>query len=126
MSGRLADNVVHFGRILRDAGMPVGSNRLLTAIEALEVVGITRRDDVRAALATTLLDRHEQQPLFDAAFDAFWRDPKLLEKMMYLALPTVEGRASQRQPERPRRLEEVLRAAEPRLPERQPAPADGE
>ena len=92
--GRLADNVVHFGRVLRAAGLPVGSNRIIGAIQALELVGVSRRDDVRTALAATLIDRHEQQPLFDAAFDAFWRDPKLLEKMMYLALPSVHGRGS--------------------------------
>ena len=39
-----------------------------------------------------MLDRHEQQVLFDAAFDAFWRDPKLLEQLMYLLLPKISGR----------------------------------
>ena len=29
---------------------------------------------------------------FDAAFDAFWRDPKLLEQLMYLLLPKISGR----------------------------------
>lgn len=109
----MADNVVHFGRILRDAGMPVGSNRIIAAVEALELVGLERRDDVHSALATMLVDRRDQQALFDAAFDAFWRDPKLLEKMMYLALPTVEGRGPRQPPERPRRLDEVLRPAPP-------------
>ncbi|MEO7057021.1 MAG: VWA domain-containing protein, partial [Caldimonas sp.] len=74
----LADNVVHFARILRGAGMAVGPDRVLAALEAIEAVGLGRRDDVHAALAAVMLDRHEQQPLFDAAFAAFWRDPKLL------------------------------------------------
>ena len=117
MNGLIADNVVHFGRILRDAGLRTGTNRIIAAIEAVELVGVERRDDVRSALAATLLDRQDQRPLFDAAFDAFWRDPKLLEKMMYLALPSVEGRGVKPPVERPRRLDEVLRRAEPRQPE---------
>lgn len=118
MNGLIADNVVHFGRILREAGLRTGTNRIIAAIEAVELVGITRRDDVRSALAATLLERQDQRPLFDAAFEAFWRDPKLLEKMMYLALPSVEGRGVEQRPQRPRRLDEVLRRAEPRAPER--------
>ncbi len=120
---RLADNVVHFGRVLRAAGLPVGSNRIIGAIQALELVGVARRDDVRAALAATLIDRHDQQPLFDAAFDAFWRDPKLLEKMMYLALPTVQGRGVREAADRSRRLDEALRQVDPG--QRPPVPDQG-
>ena len=43
-----------------------------------------------------MLDRHEQQALFDAAFDAFWRDPKLLERMMAELLPKISGRGDRR------------------------------
>ena len=68
--------------MLRDAGMPIGPDRVLAALAAIERVGLDRRDDVHAALSAVMLDRHEQQALFDAAFDAFWRDPKLLEQMM--------------------------------------------
>ncbi|MEO6268826.1 MAG: VWA domain-containing protein [Lautropia sp.] len=103
------DNVVHFARILRAAGLPAGPERVLRALEALELVGVSRRDDVHAALSAVMIDRHEQQALFDAAFAAFWRDPKLLERLMYLALPKVSGRG-QREDEaaRARRLQEAL------------------
>lgn len=103
------DNVVHFARILRAAGLPAGPERVLRALEALELVGVGRRDDVHAALSAVMIDRHEQQALFDAAFEAFWRDPKLLERLMYLALPKVSGRG-QREDEaaRARRLQEAL------------------
>ena len=59
--------------VLRAAGVPVGPDRVLLALEALEQVGVSRRDDVKAALGAVMLDRHEQQPIFDAAFAAFWR-----------------------------------------------------
>ena len=88
----LLENIVHFSRVLRNAGMPIGPDRVLQAIAAVEAVGLNRRDDVHAALSAVMLDRHEQQTLFDAAFATFWRDPKLLEQMMYALLPKISGR----------------------------------
>jgi uncharacterized protein len=111
----LAENIVHFTRVLRTAGMPVGPDCALAAIAAVETVGLDRRGDVHAALGAVLLDRHEQQPLFDAAFDAFWRDPKLLEQLMYLLLPKISGRGDKQRPPRANRLAEALAA--PRAPE---------
>ena len=43
------------------------------------------RDDFRAALAAVLVSRQRAQPLFEQAFDVFWRNPRLLEKMMRCA-----------------------------------------
>jgi uncharacterized protein len=115
----LAENIVHFTRVLRSAGMPVGPDRALAAIAAVETVGLDRRSDVHAALSAVMLDRHEQQALFDAAFDAFWRDPKLLEQLMYLLLPKISGRGDKQRPPRANRLAEALAA--PRAPEPPPA-----
>ena len=110
----LAENLVHFSRILRDTGMAVGPDRVLAAIAAVEAVGLERREDVRAALSAVMLERHEQQTMFDAAFDAFFRDPKLLEQMMYLLLPKVQGRGEKPQPPRANRLAEALAAPAPK------------
>jgi uncharacterized protein with von Willebrand factor type A (vWA) domain len=107
-SHHIVDNVVHFARVLRAAGLPAGPDRVLRAIEAIELVGVSRRSDVHAALAAVMVDRHEQQALFDAAFEAFWRDPKLLERLMYLALPKVSGRAEPDSAQTLRRLQEAL------------------
>ena len=106
----LADNIVHFSRVLRSAGLAVGPDRVLAAIAAVETIGLDRRDDVRAALSAVMLDRHEQQVLFDAAFEAFWRDPKLLEQMMLLLLPKISGRGEKIRPPRANRLSEALAA----------------
>lgn len=46
------------------------------AIAAVEAVGLERRKDLRAALSAVMLDQHDQQADFDAAFDAFFRDPR--------------------------------------------------
>jgi uncharacterized protein len=103
-----ADNIVHFSRVLRSAGLQVGPDRVLAGIAAVEVVGLDQREDVRAALSAVMLDRHEQQPIFDAAFDAFFRDPKLLEQMMYAMLPKITGRGDKVQPKRANRIAEAL------------------
>jgi uncharacterized protein with von Willebrand factor type A (vWA) domain len=120
----IADNIVHFARVLRGAGMAIGPDRVLAALAAVELVGLQRRDDVHAALSAVMLERHEQQPLFDAAFDTFWRDPKLLEQMMYLLLPKISGRGDKQRAPRANRLAEALsvpKAPEPPNPANQTA-----
>ncbi|MBS0444409.1 MAG: VWA domain-containing protein [Proteobacteria bacterium] len=104
----IADNIVHFARVLRHAGMAIGPDRIIAAMAAVERVGVDRRDDVHAALSAVMIDRHEQQVLFDAAFDTFWRDPKLLEQMMYLLLPKISGRGTKATKPRVNRLAEAL------------------
>jgi uncharacterized protein with von Willebrand factor type A (vWA) domain len=97
MTSQFSDNVVHFVRLLRAAGLPVGPERTLAAIDATQAVGVERKDDFRSALAAVLVSRQEHQPVFDQAFDVFWRNPKLLQKMMASLLPKVAGRADPEQ-----------------------------
>jgi uncharacterized protein with von Willebrand factor type A (vWA) domain len=109
--GAFARNLVNFTRLLRAAGMPIGPDRTRTAVEALQAVGLTHRADVHAALSAVLLTRHEQQPLFDAAFEAFWQDPKLFDRMMAALLPRISGRGqAETAPKRPARLNQALSA----------------
>jgi len=122
-SGRLAENVLHFVRVLRAAGLPVGPAKVIDALAAVEAVGIDRRDDFRAALAAVLVTRREHLALFEQAFELFWRNPKLLEKMLAAMLPKVHARAGDaRPPELPARLAHAL------LPQDKPrdAPEDRE
>jgi uncharacterized protein with von Willebrand factor type A (vWA) domain len=64
--------MVGFGRVLRDASMEVGPGRIQDALRGLDVVGLTRRDDVYHALRCTLVARREELEAFDAAFAAYW------------------------------------------------------
>ncbi len=116
-----AENILHFARVLRTAGVAVGPDRVLAAIAAIEAVGLNHREDVHAALSAVMLERHEQQTLFDQAFDAFWRDPKLLEQLMYALLPKVSGRGDKHRPTRANRMAEALSAPRPPAP---PNPAN--
>ncbi|HWS73536.1 MAG TPA: hypothetical protein VN324_00210, partial [Quisquiliibacterium sp.] len=90
-TGRLAENVMHFGRVRRAAGVPVGTDRILLALQGLELAGLESRRDFRAVLAACLVDRVEHLDLFGQAFDLFWRDPDILGRMMAMMLPKIEG-----------------------------------
>ena len=92
-SGRLAENIVYFARALRRAGLPVGPASVVDAIRAVEVAGITTRDDFYWTLHALFVKKREQQPVFDEAFRLFWRSRKYLEKMLSMFLPVIERAA---------------------------------
>ena len=97
----LATNVIHCTRILRDAGLPLGTRSALDALACVEVAGIETRADLRAALRCVLVSRADHLVLFDAAFDLFWRDPDIAAKMMAALLPEVSGRGTATPPPPP-------------------------
>jgi uncharacterized protein len=124
--GRLAENVMHFARLLRAAGLRIGPDRVIDCVKALEIAGAhqfpLRREDWYWTMSAVLLSRHEQRPIFDQAFRIFWRDPKLAERMMQLMLPQAYGRAPKPEEQQSQRLTDALmsqrreeRAAEERL-----------
>lgn len=115
---RLAENVLHFGRVLRTAGLPVGTDRLLLAAQALEAGGLASRADFKATLAACLVDRPEHRPLFEQAFHVFWRDPDLLGRIMALLLPQAQARAATPPPPENRRLADALFPPRPAAPPR--------
>ena len=80
--GFLSSNVVHFARALRRAGVPVGPDRVLDVLRALEITGVSRRDDFYWTLVAVLLSRREQFEVFDQAFDLFWRKRSVLERII--------------------------------------------
>lgn len=85
--GRLAANIVHFVRVLRAAGLPLGPGKALDAVQAVTVVGVTHRQDFYWTLHAVLVQRREQRELFDQAFHVFWRNPGLLSDLGAMALP---------------------------------------
>ena len=71
--GHLFRNLLHFGRLLRTAGIGTHAGRMLEVTEALPHVEIGRRDDFYFTLRTLLVNRPQDGPTFDAAFRLFWR-----------------------------------------------------
>ncbi|MBB4843309.1 uncharacterized protein with von Willebrand factor type A (vWA) domain [Paucibacter oligotrophus] len=117
MTHYLADNVMHFARVLREAGLAVGTDRVALALQALPLAGLESRQDFHATLSACLLDRAEHRALFDQAFHIFWQDPQLLARVMALLLPRAEGRVGRPPPPENRRLAAALF---PHAPQRQP------
>lgn len=125
-TGALANNVVHFVRLMRAAGVRAGTASTLNALALVEAAGIERRADIRAALRSTLISRPEHRELFDIAFDLFWKDPQIQEKMLSALLPTVQGRGqTPPPPPPPQRLTDAFAPDAPRLdPKRLPNQQD--
>ncbi|MBL8327974.1 MAG: VWA domain-containing protein [Rubrivivax sp.] len=112
---------MHFARVLRSAGLPLGSDRVLLAQQALQVAGLERREDFRTVLRSCLLDRVEHAELFDQAFALFWKDPDLMGRLRALLLPKVQLQpGAVPAPRENRRLGEALFPHQPEAP--QPPP----
>ncbi len=122
LPGHLAENVMHFGRVLRQAGMPLPTDRIQLALNALQVAGLESRQDFHDTLAACLLDRVEHRELFDQAFTLFWRDPDLAGRMMALLLPRVQAKTEVAPPPENRRLGEALFPHQPHAPNPPPPP----
>lgn len=88
--GRLAENIAHFARALRAAGLPVGPASVIDAVEGVTAAGIGSREDFYWILHCYFVRRREHHGIFDQAFHIFWRNPHLLERMMEMLLPTLE------------------------------------
>jgi uncharacterized protein with von Willebrand factor type A (vWA) domain len=72
VSASVTSQVVTFGRVLREAGLEVGTGRLADAISGLELVDLEREEDLYWTLRTTLVARREELEPFDRAFRAWF------------------------------------------------------
>ena len=104
----LAPNILHFARLLRAAGLPLGPGQALAAAEAVAVVGVADKAALRQALFATLVTRREQIALFDQAFDLFWRDPRLGDRAMAMLMPLLTPETEAAKTAGARRLAEAL------------------
>ena len=107
-NGQLAKNIMCFARTLRAAGLPIGPGKILDALHAIEAVGLERRDDFYWTLYAIFVNRHDQEEIFHQAFHIFWRNPKLLDRMLSMLLPTMVAPDNNRDQKINRRLSDVL------------------
>ncbi len=97
--GRLAENVAHFARALRAAGLPVGPGRVVEAVRAVAATGFHDREDFYWTLHACFVSRAEHRETFAQCFRLFWRDPEILERMVGLLLPEMRVPREERPPE---------------------------
>ncbi len=107
-SGKMAENIIGFGRTLRRAGLPMDSARIGVGLQAALLVGIEAKVDLRAALQATLVCRQQDQTVFDQLFDAYFRNPELTQQLLAQMLPKVTQANSK--PKRLARAQEALAA----------------
>ena len=88
--GRLDENLMYFGRLLRRCGLPVGPGRALDALRAVGAGGITDRSVFYWTLHAIFVNRRDQRELFDQAFHVFWRNPGLFRRVSALVLPVPD------------------------------------
>ncbi len=117
--GHLAENVMHFARVLRSAGLPIGPDRVIDALRAVEVVGIEKREDFYWTLASVFLAKREHFEVFDQAFHIFWRDPQLLERAMAMLMPDDFSNTPEDEKKTSSRVSEAFNPEQSQVPKKE-------
>lgn len=93
---KLAQNITHFARALRRAGLSIGTGRVIDAIDAVSAVGFSQKQDFFWTLHACFVSKPEEHPIFTQLFRLYWRDPEYLEHMMSFLRPMVRGTQEER------------------------------
>jgi uncharacterized protein with von Willebrand factor type A (vWA) domain len=72
----LLHNLILFGRLLRTLGMDVNPGRMIDLVHALEHVNLARKADFFYTARSLLVHSRDDLPLFEQAFELFWRAPR--------------------------------------------------
>lgn len=91
-SGHLLHNLLLFGRVLRGLGLDVNPGRMIDLLHALEHVKIGRKSDFYYSARSLLVHNREDLPLFDQAFELFWRKPSGDWEALELLMPARQRR----------------------------------
>ena len=119
--GNLLRHLVLFTRLLRLVGVPATPNQLVDLVQALPLLDLRRREEVKDAARAMLVTSREQATLFDSAFDLFWQawttddQPASAENMQ--KAPPAEGNSEARDQVRERIPEAGARADTKNKPE---------
>lgn len=68
-------NILLFGRLLRRLGLDINPGRMIDVLQALDHVQIGRKSDFYHTMRCLLVHQRDDLPLFDHAFELFWRKP---------------------------------------------------
>lgn len=124
VGGTLAQNILHFARALRAAGLPVGPGAVLDAVRAVEIAGVRHRSDFRATLEAVFVNKREHLVVFDAAFRMFWKRRGFLEKLIAMMSPLAEPQQEEQKSNKPEAA--ATRVAQALMPQREPEQVEQE
>jgi uncharacterized protein with von Willebrand factor type A (vWA) domain len=68
-------NLLLFGRVLRRLGLDINPGRMMDLVSAIDHIEFGQKSDFFHAARTLLVHDREDLPLFDEAFELFWRKP---------------------------------------------------
>ncbi len=71
----LLHNLMLFAEVLRRLGLDVGSGNVLDLVRSTEYAPVGRKQDFYQAARCLLVHRKQDLPVFDEAFQVFWRRP---------------------------------------------------
>jgi len=74
-NGHILQSVTLFGEMLRRVGLEIGSGNMLDLVRATDHVSIGKRGEFFQAARSILVHRKQDLPIFDEAFQVFWRKP---------------------------------------------------
>lgn len=77
-SNPLFPTVLGFAHLLRRIGISAGPGSVVTAVEALQLLGLQQRDDIYWALHAVFVRRPEEHTLFDRAFHSLFGQTEFL------------------------------------------------
>jgi uncharacterized protein with von Willebrand factor type A (vWA) domain len=71
-NGHLLANLLHFARLLRQAGITVSTRQIYELAQGLTCIDLTRRDDFYHTARCFLVHNADELDTFDRAFNLFW------------------------------------------------------
>lgn len=86
----LLQEITAFCRLLKQIGVNVTTTNQISLCRSLEWIDITQRGDFYHAARTNLIANESDLPLFDAAFNLFWKHPR--PDLKTLALEAIEDK----------------------------------
>ena len=82
--GHILPNLLRFAEVLRRLGLDAGPANVLDMVRATEHVHIGRRAEFYQAARSIFVHRRQDLPVFDEAFQVFWRKPNTARSGMDL------------------------------------------
>ena len=73
----LENHIVRFASLLRMEGLPVGISEVIDALQALQLVQLHEKEEVKLALRATLLKSAAQRDIFEGVFASYFTTPEL-------------------------------------------------
>ena len=82
--GHILPNLLRFAEVLRRLGLDAGPASVLEMVRATEHIHIGRRAEFYQAARSIFVHRRQDLPIFDEAFQVFWRKPNTARSGMDL------------------------------------------